>query len=177
MCKVTVILCSAKRSWCYPWCTACCPLRHLLGRSWMKASHKSLLSGHAVGMSHHLGALDSRAQHAPPSSCWGPVIHSNWEQLLSTLLQMFSWGEYVNTSFHVSKAKAKDRVIVTACLYIISWVCQRYHMLCHLYLTSMMCAPQHLVFCNTQCGFHYVSLTPSAKYLLSGLLTYCHWGN
>lgn len=74
-------------------------------------------------MSHHLGALDSRAQHAPPSFCWGPVIHSNWGQLLTTLLQMFSWGEYVNTSFHVSKAKAKDRVIVTACLYIISWEC------------------------------------------------------
>lgn len=123
MCKVTVILSSAKRSWCYPWCTACCPFGHLLGRSWMKASHKSLLSGHAVGMSHHLGALDSRAQHAPPSSCWGLVIHSNWGQLLTTPLHMFSWGEYVNTSFHVSKAKAEDRIIVTACLYIISWMC------------------------------------------------------
>lgn len=116
MCKVTVILCSAKRNWCYPWCTTCCPLRHLLG-----TSHKFLLSGHAVGMSHHLGALDSRAQHAP-SSCWGLVIHSNWEQLLTTLLHMFLGG-YVNTSFHVSKAKVKDRVMVTACLYIISWEC------------------------------------------------------
>lgn len=140
MCKVTVILCSAKRSWCYPWC----PLRHLLG-----TSHKPLLSGHAVGMSHHLGALDSKAQHAP-SFCWGPVIHSNWGQLLTTLLYMFSAGvvvcvlgsQHVCTSFHENVSMLS-------------------HVLCHLYLTSMMCAPQHLVkFCNSQCGFHYVSLTP-----------------
>lgn len=46
------------------------------------------------------------------------------------------------------------------------------HVLCHLYLTSMMCAPQHLVFCNTQCGFHYVSLTPQV--LSSFLVAYWH---
>lgn len=40
-----------------------------------------------------------------------------------TVTYVLGGGGYVNTSFHVSKAKAKDRVMVTACLYIISWEC------------------------------------------------------
>lgn len=66
-------------------------LGSLPGTSGISLGHLTslLLSGHAVGMSHHLGAPDSRAQHVP-SSCWGFVIHSNWGQLLTTLLHMFS---------------------------------------------------------------------------------------
>lgn len=70
MCSITVTLCSVKGAGAAvgalppqasPW--------EILDEGITGAAHRPLVSGHAVGMSHHLGALDSRPQHAPLSSC------------------------------------------------------------------------------------------------------------
>lgn len=147
---------------CCLWCTACCSLRHLLGRSWIKQSWGfSQTSGIWICCGDVTACRYSRlrAQHAPQTPAedlWFFPIGNNYGPYC--YICPYGGGQfYVNTSFHVSKAKPRTGL----------WsqqVCASFHknmskfscMLCNLYLTSMTCAPEHLVFCSTNISFIFL---------------------
>lgn len=78
-----------------------------------------------------------------------------------TFVSMGGGQFYVNTSFHVSKAKPRTGLWPQqVCVSFHKNGSKLSHMLCHLYFTSMTCALQHQVFCSTNMGFICVSLKP-----------------
>lgn len=112
-------------------------------------------------MSHHVGVLDSGIA-CSTSSCWLWFFASGDNYGPYCYICLHGRGQfYVNTSFHDSKAKPRTGLwSQQVCASFHKNGSKLSHMLCHLYFTSMTCAPQHRVFCSTNVGFICVSFKP-----------------